>query len=74
MLVPVILAVLWFTVMLVFVGVCRMAARGDCAFPATVDHSMIGWPGPLVGNELTVYEGRAARLRERDDRLTALGG
>jgi len=44
MLVPVILAVLWFTVMLVFVGVCRMAARGDCAFPATVEDSMIGWP------------------------------
>jgi len=26
------------------VGVCRMAARGDCAFPATVEDSMIGWP------------------------------
>jgi hypothetical protein len=42
MLLLLILLVLWFAVMLVFVAVCRMAAHGDGAFPATVDHSMIG--------------------------------
>jgi hypothetical protein len=65
MLLPVILVVLWFTVMLVFVAVCRMAARGDCAFPATVDHSMIGWPEYSLGSELIISERRADRLGER---------
>jgi hypothetical protein len=52
MFLPVILLVLWFTVMLVFVATCRMAARGDGAFPATVDHSMIGWPELAGGRDV----------------------
>jgi hypothetical protein len=75
MLLAVILVVLWLAVMLVFVAVCQMAARGDCAFPATVDHSMIGCPEGSLGHELIVSrspgkeaiasEGRAGRLGER---------
>ncbi|HEY2202395.1 MAG TPA: hypothetical protein VGH56_10920 [Solirubrobacteraceae bacterium] len=75
MLLGVILVVLWLAVMLVFVAVCQMAARGDCAFPATVEDPMTGWPeGPLgneliisrsLGNEPAISEGRAGRLGER---------
>jgi hypothetical protein len=75
MLLGVILVVLWLAVMLVFVAVCQMAARGDCAFPATVEDSMIGWPeGSLgnglirsrsLGNEPTISEGRVGRSGER---------
>ncbi len=75
MLLGAILVVLWLAVMLVFVAVCQMATRGDCAFPATVDHSMTGWPEgslgnePIIsrslGNEPIISEGRAGRLGER---------
>ncbi|HVA20409.1 MAG TPA: hypothetical protein VMU55_09545 [Solirubrobacteraceae bacterium] len=75
MLLGAILVVLWLAVMLVFVAVCQMAARGDCAFPATVEDSMTGGPeGSLgyelilsrsLGNEPIVSEGRAGRLGER---------
>jgi hypothetical protein len=75
MLLAAILLVLWLTVMLVFVAVCQMAARGDCAFPATVEDAVTGWPEGSLGYELIlsrslgsepiVSEGRAGRLGER---------
>jgi hypothetical protein len=75
MLLGVILVVLWLAVMLVFVAVCQMAARGDCAFPATVEDSMTGGPEGSpgheliiprsLGNEPIVSEGRAGRSAER---------
>lgn len=75
MLLGVILVVLWLAAMLVFVAVCQMAARGDCAFPATAGHSMTrrpeGLPGQeliisrSLGNEPIVSEGRAGRSGER---------
>jgi hypothetical protein len=75
MLLGAILVVLWLAVMLVFVAVCQMATRGDCAFGATAGHSMTGWPEGSLGNELiisrslgnepAISEGRAGRLQER---------
>lgn len=64
MLVPVILilGVLWLTVVLVFVGACRMAARGDSALRAgaadrsTTRRPAIRWPGYSQGDGLTVWE------------------
>jgi hypothetical protein len=77
MLLGVILVVLWLAVMLLFVAVCQMAARGDCAFPATAEDSMTGGPEGSPGNEpiisrshgnepiISISEGRAGRLGER---------
>ncbi len=75
MLLGAVLVVLWLAVMLVFVAVCQMAARGDCAFGATAGHSMtVGPEGSLgheliisrsPGNEAIASEGQAGRLGER---------
>jgi hypothetical protein len=65
MLLGAVLVVLWLAVMLVFVAVCQMAARGDCAFGATAGHSMTVGPEGSLGHEPIVSEGQAGRLGER---------